>query len=70
METEVTSSGPWGGTPQDAETVLQYIKDKKITSEQLNLLLGREQPFTTEGFSQGVEALRKSEVMGRVFFRM
>jgi D-arabinose 1-dehydrogenase-like Zn-dependent alcohol dehydrogenase len=70
METEVTSSGPWGGTPQDAETVLQYIKDKKITSEQLNLLLGREQPFTSEGFSQGVEALRKSEVMGRVFFRM
>lgn len=70
METEVTSSGPWGGTPQDAETVLQFIKDEKITSAQLDLLLGREQPFTRDGFSQGVEALRKSEVMGRVFFRM
>jgi D-arabinose 1-dehydrogenase-like Zn-dependent alcohol dehydrogenase len=70
METEVTSCGPWGGTPQDAETVLQYIKDGKITSDQLDLLLGCEQHFTSEGFSKGVEALRKSEVMGRVFFKM
>lgn len=70
METEVTSCGPWGGTPQDAETVLQFIKDGKISSDQLDLLLGCEQPFTSEGFSEGVEALRKSEVMGRVFFKM
>lgn len=70
METEVTSCGPWGGTPQDAETVLQFIKDEKITSAQLNLLLGCEQPFTSEGFSEGVDALRKSQVMGRIFFKM
>jgi threonine dehydrogenase-like Zn-dependent dehydrogenase len=70
METEVTSCGPWGGTPQDAETVLQLINDEKITSAQLNLLLGCEQPFTSKGFSEGVDALRKSQVMGRIFFKM
>jgi len=70
METEVTSSGPWGGTPEDAKIVLQYIKEGKIGMNQLELLLGKQLPFTKEGFSEGVEDLRKSRVMGRIYFKM
>ena len=70
METEVSTSGPWGGTPDDATTVLQHMKEGKIGSGALDLLLGQEFPFTEEGFSQGVQALRESKVMGRVFFAM
>jgi pentatricopeptide repeat protein len=70
METEVTSSGPWGGTPEDAKIVLQYIKENKIKINQLELLLGKPLPFTETGFSEGVEDLRKSKVMGRVYFKM
>ena len=70
METEVTSSGPWGGTPEDAKIVLQYIKEGKIGINQLELLLGKQLPFTEAGFSEGVEDLRTSKVMGRVYFKM
>lgn len=70
METEVTSSGPWGGTPEDAKVVLQYIKESKIGINQLELLLGKQFPFTEAGFSEGVEDLRNSNVMGRVYFKM
>jgi len=70
METEVTSRGPWGGTPEDAKIVLQYIQEGKISENQLELLLGKQLPFTAIGFSEGVENLRKSEVMGRVYFKM
>jgi D-arabinose 1-dehydrogenase-like Zn-dependent alcohol dehydrogenase len=70
METEVTSSGPWGGTPEDAKIVLQYIKEGKIGMNQLEFLLGKQLPFTKEGFSEGVEDLRKSRVMGRIYFKM
>jgi hypothetical protein len=70
METEVTSSGPWGGTPDDAKIVLQHIAAGKIENLQLDLLLGKQLPFTETGFSQGVEDLRKSQVMGRIYFEM
>lgn len=70
METEVTSSGPWGGTPEDANVVLQYIKESKIGIDQLELLLGKQHPFTETGFSEGVDDLRNSNVMGRVYFKM
>lgn len=70
METEVISSGPWGGTPEDATKVLQYIQEGKIGTGQLELLLGRQFPFTETGFADGVEDLRKSNVMGRVYFNM
>ena len=69
METEVTSSGPWGGTPDDANTVLAYIEEGKIKKNQLELLLGKQHPFTKAGFAEGVEDLRKSNVMGRIYFK-
>jgi D-arabinose 1-dehydrogenase-like Zn-dependent alcohol dehydrogenase len=70
METEVTSSGPWGGTPEDAKVVLQYMKEGKIGINQLELLLGKQLPFTESGFAEGVEDLRNSKVMGRIYFKM
>jgi D-arabinose 1-dehydrogenase-like Zn-dependent alcohol dehydrogenase len=70
METEVTSSGPWGGTPEDAEVVLQSIEENKIGINQLELLLGKQLPFTEAGFSEGVEDLRNAKVMGRIYFKM
>lgn len=70
METEVTSTGPWGGTPEDAKVVLQYIKENKIAIDQLNVLLGKQIPFTKIGFSEGVEDLRNGKVMGRIYFKM
>jgi hypothetical protein len=50
--------------------VLQYIKEGKIGMNQLELLLGKQLPFTKGGFSEGVEDLRKSRVMGRIYFKM
>ena len=68
MANEVNANGPWGGIPDDAQEVLQDIKEARL--QNLELLLGQEQPFTAEGFGAGVQALRKSEVMGRVFYKM
>lgn len=70
METEVTTSGPWGGTPDDAKMVLENIQNGKIGAEQLELLLGKGLPFTAEGFAEGVDDLRNSRVMGRIYFKM
>ena len=70
METEVTSCGPWGGTPEDAKAVLQHIKEGRIVINQLELLLGKRLPFTEAGFAEGVEDLRNSKVMGRIYFKM
>jgi D-arabinose 1-dehydrogenase-like Zn-dependent alcohol dehydrogenase len=70
MATEINKNGPWGGCSWDAEVVLHDIKDERIPPKGLELLLGKELPFTAEGFEEGVRALRAGEIMGRIYFNM